>query len=95
MVIGYYSGTLRYANLYRDKHVDMMFGEGVMSVSIQEFQIYAVHVSDEVKDSNMKSCYAQIGPEKSINFAVLMLRGTWKAIGLHQWRKRQMGEKPR
>lgn len=33
-------------------------------MSIRNFQTYAVHTSDEVKDGNGKTCYAWIVPAK-------------------------------
>lgn len=52
MVIGYYNGTLVYNNLYRDKDVERKYEEGMMSVSVNEFQTYAVRISNAVNDSN-------------------------------------------
>lgn len=53
MVVGYYCGTLRYANLYADKDLHGNHGEGVMSVKVKEFQMYAVYICNDMKDSNI------------------------------------------
>lgn len=47
-MIGYYCGTLMYANLYDDKDSDRRYGTGLMCVSVKEFQKYAVHISIDV-----------------------------------------------
>lgn len=52
MVLGYYSDSLMYTNLYPDKSLDSRYWSEVMSVSEKDFQTYAVHIRENVKDSN-------------------------------------------
>lgn len=47
-----------YANLYGDKDLDRRFAEGMMFVSVKEFQTYDVYISEDVKDSNERSYHA-------------------------------------
>lgn len=56
MVIGCYSNTLMYTNLFEVKNVDRRYGEGVMSVSTNELRTCANHISDDLKDNIEKCC---------------------------------------
>lgn len=62
MVIGNYSRTLMYGNLYVDKDLDRRYREGFISVSLKEFQRYAVHISNLVKENAGRSHHAWIFP---------------------------------
>lgn len=50
--IGFYSGTISYTNIYRDKDVEEMYGEAVMSVSEIEFNTYTGPICHDMKDSD-------------------------------------------
>lgn len=60
MMIWYHNSTLMYANLYGDKDSDRRYGEGVMPVSVKEFQTHALHISDDVKNNDRWSHLAFI-----------------------------------
>lgn len=60
MVIGYYNDSVIYTSLYGKKDVVRRYEEGVMSVSVKEFQTCALHIFDDVKNSNWKSSHAWI-----------------------------------
>lgn len=55
MVIVYCNVTLMYMNLYGIKGLDRTYEEEVVSVSQREFQMLAVHISNDVRDSDEKS----------------------------------------
>lgn len=57
-MIGYYSCTMMYSNLYGHKEVERRHYEAVLSLRVGEFQTYDLHISDDMKGSNGKSCYA-------------------------------------
>lgn len=38
-----------HGDLYRDKDVDWIYGEVVLSVSMREIQAYAVHIREDEK----------------------------------------------
>lgn len=54
-VIEYYNVTLMYASLYGDRDMNRRYGEGVMYMSIKEFQRYPLHISDDVKGKDGRS----------------------------------------
>lgn len=58
--IGYYSSTLMFASLHRSIDLFSSYEKGVMVVSVKEFQIYAVYISDDVRDSDDRSHHAWI-----------------------------------
>lgn len=53
-----------YINLFGDKDVGRRYGEGVVSVSVEEFQAYAVHIFDDLENSNWKSFHVWTAPDK-------------------------------
>lgn len=57
----YYCGRLMFTNLYGNKDLDCRYGEGMMFVSVKELHTYAVHISNDVKDSDRRS-HARIVP---------------------------------
>lgn len=63
MVIAYYRRILMYTKIYRNKGVEGGTGKREMSVNEEEFQTYAVHIRDEMEDSNWKSYHSWILPE--------------------------------
>lgn len=60
MVLGCYSGTMMYLNLYEDTDVKRRYRVGVMPINFREFKTYALHISDYEKYSNGNSCHAGI-----------------------------------
>lgn len=58
MVIRYYSGTLMYMDLYGDKNSNSSYGKGVTFVIMKEFQMYTVHINNDVQDSTGRSHHA-------------------------------------
>lgn len=60
----YYSSTLVPIGLYEDKVVEKRYGREVISLSVKEFQTYTLHISDDVKRSNEKSCHGWVGTAK-------------------------------
>lgn len=81
-MIKYYSSTLMYNNLYVDNEFDGTYGEGVMSVSLEEFQTYTVNISDDLKDSHGRSAYAWIVHERFNPLYFIKILGTEKEIEL-------------
>lgn len=61
-----YSSTLMHANLYGDHDLENMYGYGVMSVSMKEFQTYVVHICNDVKDNNWRIHHVWIDLAKYI-----------------------------
>lgn len=49
VVIGNYSGTLIYTNLYENKDVRRRYWVEVMSLSFKKFHTPAVHISNDMK----------------------------------------------
>lgn len=62
MMIRFYSGTVMYTNFYEDKHVKRGYRKVVMSMSVNELQTRAVHISNQVKYSDGEGCCAWIVP---------------------------------
>lgn len=64
MLIGSFTGTLRYVSLYGDKTLDRSHVEGVMSVIVKELKAYALHISSNVEDRGWRSHHALIVPAR-------------------------------
>lgn len=62
MVIGYYSGTLMYMDLYGGNDWDGRYGEKMISVTVKKFHAYSLHTSTDAKDSDGKNRFACKGP---------------------------------
>lgn len=62
MAIRYYSGTLIYAKLYFAEDENKRYGDEMMSVSVKEFQMYAVPIINEVKGNAGGTCHASVVP---------------------------------
>lgn len=62
MVIEYFTGTLKFTDLYREEEVEKRYVEGVTSLNMKEFRSCTVHISDDTKGSNGRSCHAWIVP---------------------------------
>lgn len=58
MVIGCVHSMLRYSNLCRDKDLDGKYQEKVLPMSVEEFQVYSVQVSNSVEDCDRRSHHA-------------------------------------
>lgn len=61
-----------YTNLYRNNNDERRFGEGLILVNVREFQTIAMHMSDDVRESNGKRFHvlifpAQFNPLRYIN----------------------------
>lgn len=63
MGIGNYGGTLMYASLCIDKDLKERNEEVVIDVNIKQFQTYAVHINNDVQDSDERIHYTWIAPE--------------------------------
>lgn len=90
MVIGYYRITLICSSIYVDKDVEKRYRYGMNSIRHRETQTPTVHISEDVKDKNGKSCPAGQGLWNSIYFAISRIGGNWRDIELQAWGIRQM-----
>lgn len=50
---------LVYTNLYIEKHFDGNFGKRVISMSMYEFQTFAVPINDNMKENNARNHHSQ------------------------------------
>lgn len=60
--MSHYSSKLMYVNLNVDKDLYPRYGEGVMSVGVNQFQKFALHKSKKVKGRDERRNYAWIVP---------------------------------
>lgn len=91
VMIGFYSGTIMYTNLYEDKNLEGRYGEDVMSVGLKEIKTFAMLISYDVGDSNGKRRWAWIGWHWSLHSAILMVFGNSEEAGSLKHEERQMG----
>lgn len=71
-VVEYYSGTLFWPNLFGREQDDRIFSEGALSVSVNDFQTYSMHIPEGVKEyeGNLHSAWivsAAFNPLQCIN----------------------------
>lgn len=80
MAIGCYSGTLMYANLNGDKDFDRSYEKGVIYkyLSMKKFHVYAVHVSNDVRDSDAVNHHAWVFSTWLKLLCLLMILTFWK-----------------
>lgn len=84
MMIQNYNGTLKYSKLYGDKDLDSAYGEEVISVIVKEFQVYAVHFSNYVKDRNDRSYHSWIIPALFSPMYLYVIFAIRRVIGRHR-----------
>lgn len=56
MMTRHFHGTLLHINLYNSKNLDRMYKQEMMSVSLFEVQIQALHIRDDVEDGDGIIC---------------------------------------
>lgn len=67
-VIVYHISTLIYTNLYVGKDLDRRYGQRMMSVSLEEWQTYAVDISKELQYWEESSSWDSSGTVQPIAF---------------------------